>query len=64
MKAFIVKADTAQSITQWYWRTPTSSRYRELLRPDLTYSRTRCCKLAFPWIDLPPTINHEGRNAE
>ena len=30
MKAFIVKADTAQSITQWYWRTPTSSRYREL----------------------------------
>ena len=45
MKAFIVKADTAQSTTQWYWRTPTSSRYREPLRPDLTDSRTRCCNL-------------------
>ena len=45
MKAFVTKVDTAQSITQWYWRPPTSSRCSEPLRPDLTDSRTRCSKL-------------------
>ena len=43
MKAFVMRVDTAQSIAQWCWRPPTSSRFNEPLRPDLT----------------PRTINHE-----
>ena len=32
MKAFVMRADTAQSITQWYWRTLTKSRGNESLK--------------------------------
>ena len=59
MKAFIMKVDTAQSTTQWYWRTPTRSRSNDSRRADLRNSRTRCCKL--PSVDRghpPRTINH------
>ena len=35
MKAFVMWLDTAKSVTQWYWRPP-SSRYSEPLRRDLT----------------------------
>ena len=31
MKAFIMKEETVQGVTQWHWRTPTSNRYREPL---------------------------------
>ena len=41
-ESFRLRVDTALSIT---WRPPTSSRYSEPLRPDLTDSRTRCCKI-------------------
>ena len=38
MKTFIMKADTTQSIIQWYWGTPTSSRSNDSCRPDLRNS--------------------------
>ena len=61
MKAFVMKVDTAQSTTQWYWRSPTSCRYREPLRPDLTDSRTHCCKLPSRG-SRAPTANHQSRS--
>ena len=61
MKAFVLKVDTAQSITQWHWRTPVGSRYREPLRPDLTDSRTRCRKLPSRG-SRAPTANHQSRS--
>ena len=56
-----MKVDTAQRVTQWCWRTPTSSRYREPLRPDLTDSRTRCCKPASRG-SRAPTASHQSRS--
>ena len=64
MKAFVMKVDTAQSITQWYWRTQ-SSRYNEPLRPDLTEAEHIIVNYLPVDRGHPPrTINHEGRNAE
>ena len=61
MKAFVVRVDKARCTTQWYWRPPTSSRYREPLRPDLADSRTRCCKLLSRGTRAL-TANHQSRS--
>ena len=60
MKAVVVMVDTAQSITQWYGRPPTSSRYSELLRPDLTEAEHVVVNnLPVDRGHLPRTINHD-----
>ena len=60
MKAFFMRVHTAQSITQWYWRTPTSSRYHEPLRPDPTEAEhTVVNYLPVDRGHLPRTINHD-----
>ena len=62
---YIMKVDTVQSITQWRWRTSTSSRSNEPLRPDLAEAE----HVVVNYLPVnrgyqPRTINHEGRNAE
>ena len=59
MKASITKADTAQIITQWHGRTPTSSRSNDPLRPDLTEAE-RCCKQPSRG-SRALTANHQSR---
>ena len=59
MKAFVIRVDTAQSITQWHGR-PTSRRSSEPLIPDFTEAEHVVVNY-FP-VDrghLPRTINDE-----
>ena len=51
MKAFVMKVETAQRSTQWYRRTPTSSRYREPVRPYFTHSKNTLLQTTFLWIE-------------
>ena len=43
MKAFVMRVDTAQSITQWYWRPPTNRSGKESL---LTRKRSQTSQAA------------------
>ena len=51
-------------VLEWCWKPPNGPQRQRPLRPALTVSRTRCCKLHDQGARAPTASDHEGRNAE